>query len=196
DYDRVIVSGTDVLFGAHTATVTSVLRAPLDGSSVGVPLFPGLTTFGYVKQIEVVASTKVVFLGAAGFGGLYSVPLAGAPPLLLLNPPVISGRGAQSFQIHPDGQRVVFLASPFSASGGLVELFVAPLDDSVTPLKLNAPIVGNGDVASFLLSPDGTNVAYRANPTGNQTYGVFGAPLDGLGPVIQHNEPGPSDVVG
>ncbi|HEX6885025.1 MAG TPA: hypothetical protein VF530_16740 [Planctomycetota bacterium] len=194
-FDRVVVDQTTVLFGANTGTGTALLRAPLDGSASGVPLFsPALTHFGFVRQIEIVAGTTVVFLGDLGFRGLYTVPLAGGTPVLL-NPPVLTDRGARSFQVHPNGQELVFLGSPGPANGGLVELFAVPMDGSQPPRKLNGPIVGNGDVASFEIAPDGLSVAYRANPTAMQ-HGVFRAPLDGLGPVLRLNEPTPTTVVG
>src|SRR5262245_3209574 len=54
DSDRIAVSGTDVVFGARTGAGNSVLRAPLDGSGSGVPLFAPAPLFPFVTQMEVV----------------------------------------------------------------------------------------------------------------------------------------------
>jgi len=192
DYDTftppdIAVRGPDVVFEAHSAAGRSVLRAPLDGSQAGVPLFAP-SSITSVSRPEILASGMVVYLAGSSSGsGLYAVPLAGGTPVLL-NQPLVPNRGARSFLVHPNEQQVAFLSD--AATAGKDELYLAPLDGSLAPLKLNAPLIPSGaDVFSFLFTADGLSVAYVADPLIDSLEGVFRAPLDGLGPVVQYNEP-------
>src|SRR6185436_10824857 len=45
--------------------------------------------------------------------------------------------------------------------------------------RISAPLVTGGDVLSFLISPDGSRVAYRADGRHDELFEVFGVPIDG-----------------
>ena len=94
-----------------------------------------------------------------------------------------------AFRISPDGARVVFSAD--LESGGVVELFVAPLDGSAAPLRLSAPFGAGGGVERspypsfppFEFTPDASRVLYYARAgTGNPLM-LHCATLDGSGTV-------------
>jgi Tol biopolymer transport system component len=184
------VRGQDVVFEAVTATGRALLRAPLDGSQLGTPL-SAPTPATALRDPEILPTGAVLYraLGASGTA-LQAVPLAGGTPLVLA-PPQVPNRGVLSFQAN--GVEAVFV----SDVTGKEELFRAPLDASQSPRRLNAPFLhASADVLAVTLTGDGLAAAYLADPVSDQRFGLFRAPLDGLGPVTQYNEPVPGSAIG
>jgi len=179
-----LVNGSDVFFAAESAGNLSILRAPLDGSQLGTPLFPA-APYSFIGALEVFGSTLVFSAGSGSASGLYAVPLAGGTPVTLA-PPLFPFRGVRSFRTHPSAQ-VVFTSNQETSTKD--ELYVVPLDGSVPPLKLNTPLIPAGNVTAFSFPADGQSVVYLADPLVDRLDGLFRAPLSGLGPVQQLNEP-------
>ncbi|HSD83494.1 MAG TPA: hypothetical protein VLG46_06535 [Anaerolineae bacterium] len=63
----------------------------------------------------------------------------------------------EDYQISPDSHRVVFLADVDVA--GREELYSVPITGSV-PIQLNPPLVGQGRVRRFGITPDSSRVIY------------------------------------
>ena len=80
--------------------------------------------------------------------------LNSAPPLEL-NPPLVPGGDVESFQISPDGARVVYLAD--LEVDERVELFLTRIGGGAT-VKLNGPL--EDDVTSFAIAPDSAQVLF------------------------------------
>ena len=131
-----------------------------DGQPIALPT-PPLGRFGASRVV--VAGSQVVFLlGEA----LYGVPIDGSGAARLL-----SGSLADFFQlslfevpVSPDGEFVLLLAREFL--GSPFEAFRFDVDGSVPPSKLNGPLaLGEivGDVARFVVTPDGRRVVYNTN---------------------------------
>jgi Tol biopolymer transport system component len=190
--DDLEVRGSDVVFEARNPGEFSLLRAPLDGSQLGAPLFDASPLS--VADTAILASGMVVFRGESTPAGLYTVPLGGGTPVLL-TPTLMANHGVRSSLVHPNELTVAFLSD--AATNDKDELYRVPVDGSEAPLKLNATLFqAAGDVSSYSFTPDGVSVAYVADPLTDGLDGVFGAPLDGLGPVVQYNEPGPTSAIG
>ena len=71
-----------------------------------------------------------------------------------------------AFAISPDGSTAVYIADQDTA--GRFELYSTPVDGSATPTKISAGLAfGAGDdgVSNFQISPDGSRVAFLADPT-------------------------------
>jgi hypothetical protein len=82
------------------------------------------------------------------------------------------------------------------ATPGQWELFSVPLDGSLAPIRLNAPLAAPGDVIDLRISGDSTRVAYLTDQEVDhlpQTFEVFTAPIDGSQPAVQVSRiaPGP-----
>ncbi len=83
-----------------------------------------------------------------------------------------------TFAVTPDGATVVFIADP----SGPFELFRAPAAGG-TPVKLSGALVAGGRVASFVLSPDGSRVVYRADQDTVNDFELYSVPVSGGAPV-------------
>src|SRR6185295_5754055 len=93
-----------------------LFRAPSDGSTAPVALYPGLPNF------------------------------ASAAP---------------DYEIDAAGELALFIVD--ALTNGVPEVFVAPLDGSSAPVRLNATLVSGGRVFEAHFTPDGTRVVYRAD---------------------------------
>ncbi len=182
------LDAANVVFAATSGGSRTIYRAPFDGSQSAVQLLaPGAFSFHF---LEVLGSSAVYIATSASVTGLYSVPVAGGQePVLLAQ----SGPFAGGFGLHPDGQQLLFRANLDTQT--VTELYLVPLDGSLPPRKLNAPLVGGGDVSSSLITPDGVRVVYLADQTNDETFELFGARLDGGAPPLQYNPPLPAGPV-
>jgi len=108
---------------------------------------------------------------------LFSVPLDGSADPVRLHAPLAAGRAVSSFQISPDGARVVFRADLLVK--GRIDLFSVPTDGRFAPQKLDGAVHPLGDVTDFAISPDGRTVVYRANVSGAPQYDLFSVPVQG-----------------
>jgi hypothetical protein len=85
-----------------------------------------------------------------------------------LNEPIDTvGRNVISFEISPDGSRVVYNANV--TEGVNEELFSVPIQGG-TVSKLNSALVPGGSVATYAISHDSQYVVYVAN---QQTFAVW-----------------------
>jgi Tol biopolymer transport system component len=96
---------------------------------------------------------------------LYSVPTGGpASAGVKLNRPLPENSqvGWGSYQISPDSSRVVYGAD--QDTFGVWELYSVPIGGPASAgVKLNGPLVAGGDVSKCLISPDSSQVVYRAD---------------------------------
>jgi Tol biopolymer transport system component len=82
------------------------------------------------------------------------------------------------FRVSSDGTRVVYLSD--ALVDGRAELFVATIDGSSPPVRLNAPLPTGGSVAGdYRISPDSTGVAYRADQETLDRVELFLTPFGG-----------------
>ncbi|MEQ1895115.1 MAG: hypothetical protein ABL998_21455, partial [Planctomycetota bacterium] len=171
---------------------TSTLRVvAADGSSAPRPLFSAAA----IEAPRYSPSSDFVFFiatdPATRFRGLWAVAPAGGAPLLL-NAPLVPGRGAVDFAQAPDGTLVY---RETRAAEGLIELWSIGLD--LQPRRLSGPLDGFRDVVSFRIAPAGGRLAYRADERFDQSFEVFGAKLDASEPAVVLSEPFlPFDVLG
>jgi hypothetical protein len=107
------------------------------------------------------AATNLKLSGFMPFwGGVYSVPLVGGTPGIKMNSNLVSGGDVSIFQISPDGTRVVYGADQDAFTR--LELYSVSINGPTgSAIKLNGPLVANGEVNDFQISPDSRRVVYR-----------------------------------
>ena len=97
-------------------------------------------------------------------------------PVQISAPQVVFG-DVQSFQVSPDGSRVVYVAD--QNTDGVFELFSVPTAGG-TAVRLNPNLVNNGGVSSvFQFSPDGSRVVYIADQNTDGVNELFSVPTAG-----------------
>lgn len=97
-------------------------------------------------------------------GEIYSVPVAGPPSeAVRLNEPLVPGGSVgETFRVANGAGRVVYIAD--REVDGAFELYSVPIaGPAEANVKLNPSLGDEGDVILFELSPDGLQVAYRAD---------------------------------
>lgn len=111
---------------------------------------------------------------------LYAVPLAGGAVFKLNS--AMAG-DVDSFAISPDSTRVVYLADQeivgtselyaksLPVLGGPITIIIPPAS------KLNAPLIANGDVFKFAISPDASRVVYTADQDISNVNELYSVPL-------------------
>ena len=109
-----------------------------------------------------------------GLFTLFRAPLDGSAPALTLSGGS-SGVDVESFQLSPDGTRVVYVAHHANAD----RLYSVPSSGQSDPTLLAGPLVGYGNVVEYELSRDGTHVVYRADQDVNELFELFVVPSDG-----------------
>jgi hypothetical protein len=184
-FDLLLVVGTEVLFeGFLSGTGNTIYRAPIDGSQSATALFPAGSN---IVSFLLASPTEVAFIRSFSSGArqLSVVPLAGGTPVPLHALPP-AGRGPIQVVPHPDGQRVLFRADNDTA--GVFELYVAPLDASSAPMRLNGPLASNEDVWEMKVTPDEAHAAFRAGIGNGGQVELFQAVLDASS-LLQLNEP-------
>lgn len=91
-----------------------------------------------------------------------------------------------SFQITPDGTKVVYVADQDTL--GVFELYSVPIDGSLAPTKLSGAMVAGGDIVDksgllmtslFLISPDSSKVVYLADQDIDGKNEIFSVNIDG-----------------
>lgn len=182
-----------VAFVRGAAPASELCLAPVDGTAPTLVLAgPGTIT-----HPRPTAEGLVYFVAADPvnpFRGLYRVPYTGGVPLLLNGPavgPTAAGPlGAVDFVVGPGG-RVVYRED--RVENQRYELWSVGPD--LVPHRLNGPLASFRDVLFYALSRDGSQVAYLADETSDQTEEVFGVPSDGSAPAAKLNEPFPEGPI-
>jgi Tol biopolymer transport system component len=173
-----------VLFNDFRGDPT-VYRVPIDGSrspELVLSLEPGRGFAGFRLAPDgkhLVYSTYTD--SNNGPFELFSVEVdLGKRPTLLVSPTSLS-----TFQLSPDGSRVVY-------DGGL-ELYSVPIDGSAASVKLSGPMAPGGHLASnfslppFRISPDGSRVVYLADQDVDERFEVYSVPIDGHSAPVKLN---------
>lgn len=178
DGQRVLFLGDLLVDG-----LTELFSVPLDGSQGAVRLNATLIAPGDVTHfLASPDASRVVYRADQTSDGrfeLFTVPVDGsAPPLALIT---LTGtrRVETDFRIALGGT-VLFRANPTGANAW--QLYRAPLDASAPAVALNGPLVANGQVSLFALSPDGARVAWWGDEAVNNVFELRAAFLSG-GPV-------------
>lgn len=114
---------------------------------------------------------------------IYSVPTVGGTTTKL-NAALVNGGdvAAGSQQFSPDGTRVLYRAD--QNSDEVFEIF-SVASTGGTPVRLNGPLVTNGDVdrRDLQFSPDSTRVLYRADQNTDEVFEIFSVPSVGGTPA-------------
>lgn len=159
-----------------------LFSAPIDGSAPAVnlvSLWSGSDITGFGISAD---SRRIVYRADAGISDhfqLYSVPLEGGAAAIALQGP--QAGEVQDFAFPVATGRVVFRAN---GPEGRIELYSTLADGSVAPAKL-AAMGPHRLVKPFVLSPDGTRVAYRADADTDERFELFSVPSDGSAPPVK-----------
>ena len=190
---RITPDGSLVLFRADREVQfrEDLYSVPSDGSAPPLRLNSNVSAFSAVHSFVLdPAGARAVFHYTVQSLNerLYSVPVDGSGSQILLTPgnghPFARVLELQEGAITADGTRVVYRANIDNLSND--ELYSVVLDGSASPVKLNPPLGGYGDVLSFRVSPNGERVAFRAE------WGTVGYPEEGMMcdvPVDRRREP-------
>jgi len=101
---------------------------------------------------------------------LFSAPIDGSSPAIVLNGPLVGGGDVHDFELSPDGVHVVYLAD--QAVDGSERLHRVPLDGSAPDVQLSTQDLG---LAPFAIAPDGANIVVAFN--GLQSLPITGGSL-------------------
>jgi Tol biopolymer transport system component len=170
--------GTTVVFYGQLDTQWRLLATPADGSAPArtVASLPSIPRGQ--PRLSADGSRVAILLS----GGLYALPFDGSAPAVRLS------AGNQlvedDYQLTPDGTTVVYRTEADSTRVG--QLFAAPGDGSAPARRISEAIaVGQGDVQSFRLAPDGSRAVYLADALVNDRYELASVPLDGSAPPVR-----------
>ena len=153
------VFGTEVYFRASSTAGQTIFRAPGDGSQAATQLVSGGER---ISDRFTLASPQTLAFIRGGFtveGQAFVQSLAGGSEIPLHPPPPV-GQGTFELIPHPDGQRILFRGD--LDANNVTDLYVAPLDASVPPIRLDEPSSPNSDVLEARISPGGALAAYQA----------------------------------
>ena len=112
-----------------------------------------------------------------GVDELFSVPLSGGDPVKI-NGPFTSGGDIyiDKFFFSSDSQRVVYQAD--QEIDERLELFSVPIAGG-TAVKLNGPLVADGNVSTWQITEDGQRVVYRADQELAHRFEIYSVPITG-----------------
>ncbi len=167
-YDITLDSRTVLFQGSN-----EIYRVPVDGSHDPV---------SFVSASDYSLSPDGDHVMYVSGGGLYVVSLSGDPSSPVELVPAIPGVFLNGRRFTPDGRYIVYI--PASVQD---ELYSVPIDGSAAPARLNGPLVANGDVQEFAISPDGRRVIYLADQDLNSVDELYSVPIDGSLPAIKLN---------
>lgn len=129
-------------------------------------------------------SRYVVYIGpldTTQVGELYRVSIDGpAHERIKLNGTLVSGGDVFEFDLSPDGSRVVYIADQDTDS--VRELYSVPTAGPASAgEKINGPLVADGSVGTFEISPDSRRVVYWADQQVNLLFEIYSVPIEGPG---------------
>jgi len=192
-----------VLFPEFTRDSTRVLYFVYNGSVGGTEarLFSVPAAGGTPVQLSVAAQTTTLNLDSnlriSADGSrvvyrthtdIYSAPVDGSQPPVKLNGRFGPGHGTpnfgailvRSYEISPDGSRVVYVSDPAAAERW--ELFSVRMDGGGgirSSVRLSAPLPPGGRLLQFAISADGARVVYCADQEVVGRFELYSVPIDG-----------------
>jgi Tol biopolymer transport system component len=174
--------------------VVELFSRPLDASEPAVVLSHNLGGWS-VLDFAVSADGAWVVYRADDFGGraaLYAVPTDGSTQAVTLAAPVGAGSNVHSFVIGPDSGTIILHAD--LDTDGVDELYLAPIDGSVPPRRLNHDL-GGWSVLDYQLSASGLRLVYRANDVLGRAALYSVRPTGTADPIVLHRPVGNMDVL-
>jgi len=180
--------GTRVLFASDLGVAErfDLYVAPLDGSSAPRKLSQKANGGGDVREIALTPDgTSALYLADQAVDGqfdLWRVPLDGSAPPLRLNDVLDPDGDVSEFAVDPTGTWALYLADALGDEER--GLYAVPLDGSAPPREFfpRSSPVAYADVGRFVVTPDGTRVAFLGAVTPNY-FALYVAPLDGSVPA-------------
>ncbi len=139
--------------------------------STGVDRLMGIPVSSFALSPD---SMKVLF--QTYDDNLFASDVIGGDTFQLTDP--ADGRPVRPWRASPDSSHMVYV----NIEGNDRHLYTVPLSRGETPVRLNGPLVQNGDVEDFVISPNSTFVMYKADQNVNDVNQLFRVPLAG-GPV-------------
>ena len=143
-----------------------------------------LTLFGL--GLSSLMGQRVVYVATQdtdAFLELHSVAIDGSGEVQLAEPPISDALSFSTFEVSTSGF-VVYTAE--GDTEDQVELYSVPLLGGAAPVKLNGPLIPEGDVDSRIaLTADGARVVFSADDLENHRLEVFSAPVDGSAPAVR-----------
>ncbi|MCX7016706.1 MAG: hypothetical protein NTW86_29810, partial [Candidatus Sumerlaeota bacterium] len=144
-----------------------------------------------VRQYEVTSDSQTLVYRAVAQvykrAELYSAPLSGGTPTKLNRPvaPSAGVSGIFGFTLSPQGDHVAYVGTQDTAD--VLEVYTVPVAGGEI-VKLNPPLVANGDVNQDVLafSPDGGHVVYYADQQVDGREDIYSVPSLG-GSAIRLN---------
>lgn len=126
---------------------------------------------GGPSNSSLASSGNVVYLADKNTDGVFELFLVSSGAKL--NGPIVAGgSGVSTFALTPDKSAVVYIADEKTV--GVFELFQVSIATPGVSAKLNGPLlIPQGDVESFVITPDGTSVVYSADTQFDQVFDVF-----------------------
>jgi Tol biopolymer transport system component len=168
--------------------VFELFAAPADGSSGPVKLSGTLVQGGDVRPGFRIApdGSAVVFRADRTIDQadeLFAAPISGASEPVELSGILVAGGDVEpGFELAPDGGRVVFRAD--LELDERFDLYAAPSDGSLAPVRLSGPLVAGGDVLDVRVGPDGQHAVYRADAAVDERIELYSVRIDGSAPPI------------
>jgi len=160
---RLVYQDRPMLFSASFADTspTILLNDPMDD-----PRSPIITPDG----------RSVIYSARLPGWRLRATPIDSSDPVAITLP---FSRGPKSTSISPDSSRALFISS-WPDFNGPDNVFSVPLDASSQQVQLNSPLPPNGDIISYRVTPDSTQVLVHGRRNGmNELRRI---PIDGSQP--------------
>ena len=99
---------------------------------------------------------------------LYSVPVDGSALAVKLNPALVgNGNVSSLFEISPDSATVIYRAD--QVADDRFDLWTVPIGGGAA-VKVNGVLNADGDVSSFVISPNGLHVVYLADQDDDELF--------------------------
>jgi Tol biopolymer transport system component len=144
-------TGSGVAAATAAGAVRKISGVPMAGRVTAFALDPTGATAVYIADQEVVGRYELYRAQVAGLA---------APTKLSAGLPLETGdAGVRSFQITPDGTKVVFLADAFHGAGN-DDIFSVPIDGSTAAVRLN--VGTESPVTAFGIAPNSTTALFFA----------------------------------
>ena len=106
------------------------------------------------------------------------VPIHQASADVRISEPLTSGQQVRSFEIAPDGGRIVYLSN--HDPSGTFELYSVATGGGVTRRVHNTSLQSFATIRGYQFSPDSSRVIYAMDPAIRGQHELFSAPLSGI----------------